>query len=129
MDSLFGVAEFVARSVLTDYSHSVWRRRPQMRGVLGRDQGKARLRGPPRQHTGVHRLHAAALCGTGPRAQKDRQLLLPLRLARLALRQGNAGSDLWRAWLPERDHLAENDHKVANVPLVPEQSRLTLLVL
>ena len=40
---------------------------PQLRGVLGRDEGEARLRGPPRQHPGLHRLHAAAVRRTRPR--------------------------------------------------------------
>jgi hypothetical protein len=46
-----------------------------------------RLRRPPRQHPGLHRLHAPALRGTRPRAQENRQFLLPLRLA-LPLRNG-----------------------------------------
>src|SRR5690606_34472585 len=52
--------------------------KPQLRSLPGRDEGEARLRGSPRIDAGVHRLHAAALRRTGPRAQEDRIVLLPL---------------------------------------------------
>ena len=86
---------------------------PQLRGLLGRDEGEARLRGPARQHAGVHRVHAAALRRTGPRAQEDRQLLLPLRLARLPLRQGDARPDFRREQLSERDRLEAEPARTA----------------
>ena len=54
---------------------------------------------------GLHRLHAPALRRTRPRPQEDRLLLLPLRLARLPLRQGHARSDFRGEQFPERDHL------------------------
>ena len=38
----------------------------------GRDAREAGVRGPPRQHPGVHRLHAPALRGAGPHALKRR---------------------------------------------------------
>ncbi len=49
-----------------------------------------------------------ALRRTAPRAQADRQLLLPLRLARLALRQGDAGPGIRGEPVPERNHLEAN---------------------
>ena len=42
---------------------------------------------------GLHRVHAPALRRASPRPETDRQFLLSLRLARVALRQGHAGSD------------------------------------
>jgi len=48
----------------------------------GETKEKRSFRGPPRLHTGVHRLHALAVRGTCPRAEEDRQLLVPLRLGR-----------------------------------------------
>ena len=47
-----------------------------------------------RADAGLHRIHASPLRAARPRPQENRQLLLPLRLARGALRQGDAGRDL-----------------------------------
>jgi hypothetical protein len=55
---------------------------PLIRAAPVRKRASSRLRRPPCQHAGVHRHHAAALRGTGPRRQENRLLLLPLRLAR-----------------------------------------------
>jgi len=70
-----------------------------VRGFLGRDEGEAELRGPPRINQSLHRLHAPALPRVAPRAQENRQLLLSLRLARQPLRQGDARPDLRREQL------------------------------
>ena len=78
---------------------------PELRGLLGRDEGEAGVRGPARIDQGVHRVHAAPMRRTGPRLEEDRKFLLPLRLAREPLRQGDARPDFRREQLPERDHL------------------------
>ena len=87
----------------------------QLRGLLGRDKGEASLRGPPRLDAGLHRVHAPAVRRARPRAQEDRQLLLPLRLARQPLRQGHARPDFRREQFHERNSLetqrAHNDAK------------------
>ncbi len=67
---------------------------PQLRGLLGRDTREARLRRPPRLHPGLPRFHAAPMRPAPPSPQAHRLILLPLRLARLALRQGHARPDL-----------------------------------
>src|SRR5450830_1619230 len=73
----------------------------ELRGFLGRDEREAGLRGPTRIDRGVHRFHASPLRRAVSGAQEYRKLLLPLRLARLPLRQGDARSDLRRGRVSE----------------------------
>ncbi len=69
---------------------------PQLRSVLGRDERETGVRRSACINAGLHRVHAPALRRAAPRPKENRQLLLPLRLARQPLRQNHARSDFRR---------------------------------
>ena len=69
-DNLEQLAQAARRLRGPDLHRPAVQLQPQLRGLLGRDQGEAGLRGPPRQHAGLHRLHAARAASNSPASSR-----------------------------------------------------------
>ncbi len=67
---------------------------------LGRDERETRVRRSTCINADIHRIHATTLCRAASRAKENGQLLLPLRVARLALCENHARSDFGEAHPP-----------------------------
>ncbi len=57
-----------------DLHRSTIQQQPQLRSLLGRNQGKASLRRPPRLHRCLHRLHAKIAARNSPASPRPRVL-------------------------------------------------------